>query len=72
MEACLLLGRVDIFTSIRFRSCQMELVYSALVNPSIRACRLLRRADANHDGVLTIEELDTIVDFALARYKFRK
>ncbi|KHN12778.1 hypothetical protein glysoja_008741 [Glycine soja] len=35
--------------------------------PGWRACRLLRKADTNHDGVLTMEELDTIVDFALAR-----
>ncbi|CAJ1972683.1 unnamed protein product [Sphenostylis stenocarpa] len=37
--------------------------------PGWRACRFLKKVDANHNGQLTMEELDIIVDYALPRYK---
>ncbi|KAK7383129.1 hypothetical protein VNO78_28800 [Psophocarpus tetragonolobus] len=41
--------------------------------PGLRTCRFLREVGRNHDGVFTMEELDVIVDYALARYnKFTK
>jgi len=40
--------------------------------PGWRADRFLKKVDNNHKGQLNMEELDIIVDYALARYKFTK
>ncbi|XP_020231802.1 calmodulin, striated muscle [Cajanus cajan] len=38
--------------------------------PAWRACHCLRKADTNNDGLVGGIELDIVVDYALAKYKF--
>ncbi|RDX69405.1 hypothetical protein CR513_51484, partial [Mucuna pruriens] len=40
--------------------------------PGWRASYFLNKFDTNHDGVLSGEQLDIIVDYALTKYKFKE